>query len=277
MSATLQFDVSGLPLRLEGVPGRLARDLATKWPAFEVPGPGADPFLTVVVRAAAPREDPAPFTGKRTRSEVTGDAAIFRMDEGEARVPPSGAVEVDLVATTEGKQLYALINLIMMAFAWRLPARGGLLLHAAGIVLDGRAFVLVGAEGAGKSTWARLAAEAGATVLSDDVVLLDRAGGRVWALSSPFRAPELGALATGRWPVAALLGAHHAVVAALREESPMRTRARLAANVPYAVDGLAQYGALAQAIEGVLAEVPSRVLEFGRDGSFVGVLRGFRG
>ena len=274
--AALRFDLSGLPVRLSGLPARLARDLAAKWTAFGVSAAETGPFLDVVVRAAAPREDSAPFTGKRTRSVVSREAAIFRMDEGEARVPPSGTVEVDLVATTEGKQLYALINLIMMACAWRLPARGGLLLHAAGIAIDGRAFVLVGAEGAGKTTWARWAERAGAIVLSDDVVLLDRAGDRVWALSSPFRAPEIVALAPGRWPLAALLGAHHAKVPALREEPAMRTRARLTANVPYAVDGLAEHDALARAIEGIVAQVPSRVLEFGLDGAFVPLLREFR-
>jgi hypothetical protein len=63
-------------------------------------------------------------------------------------------------------------NLLRVATAYRLLAVGGVLVHAAGVACDGLALAAVGRSGAGKSTFARAAAEDGATVLSDDLVAL---------------------------------------------------------------------------------------------------------
>ena len=91
----------------------------------------------------------------------------------------------------------------------RFPAEGGLLVHAAGVVVDGRAFLLTGPSGAGKTTWARACAAAGLPVLSDDVVLLHADLERPCALGSPLRARDFPAPGRGRWPLAGLLLARH--------------------------------------------------------------------
>lgn len=63
---------------------------------------------------------------------------------------------------------------------------GGALLHACGLAVGGRAHVFIGRSGAGKSTLARLAAGAGAGVISDEIVPLRRERGRFYVYGSPF-------------------------------------------------------------------------------------------
>lgn len=271
-AAALQFDVSGLGVVVEGLTPPLAARLAEAWAPFAAPADAS--FLHVVAEAAAPAEDPAPFTGKGMLATFEGALARYRMREGEAEVPAAGVVRVRLEATTETKQHYALLNLVLAAFAWRLPARGGAVLHAAGIVLDERAFLLVGAEGAGKTTWARIARDRGLRVLGDDVVLVDGAAGAIEAIASPFRAEECGALAPGRWPLAAILGSVHADAAALEADTPLRAHARLHANVPFAIDGLDHNPALRETLDRLAATSRPLRLLWRPDPSFLDPLRG---
>lgn len=83
-----------------------------------------------------------------------------------------------------------------------LAGQGALMVHACGVVDRGRGYVFMGRSGAGKSTTAALWHKAGATVLSDDRVILRRSDG-LWSvhgapwysrarLSSPESAPLHG-------------------------------------------------------------------------------------
>lgn len=70
---------------------------------------------------------------------------------------------------------YPLDQLILSSLMAR---RGELMVHACGVVDRGRGYVFLGRSGAGKSTTALLWHKAGATVLSDDRVILRRQDGR---------------------------------------------------------------------------------------------------
>src|SRR5262249_29214347 len=54
--------------------------------------------------------------------------------------------------------------------------RGMVCLHASSVVIDGKAFALLGPAGAGKSTTAAAFAERGFSILAEDVVTLDDRG-----------------------------------------------------------------------------------------------------
>jgi hypothetical protein len=69
---------------------------------------------------------------------------------------------------------YPLDQLILASL---LAGQGALMVHACGVVDQGRGYVFMGRSGAGKSTTATLWHKAGATVLSDDRVVLRRQGG----------------------------------------------------------------------------------------------------
>jgi hypothetical protein len=79
-------------------------------------------------------------------------------------------------------------------------ARYEVALHAAALVRDDRAVLLVGSPGAGKTTLAIALAKAGFEVLADDVVLLDQAG-LVRGLPLPFTAKASSwGLLSHYWP-----------------------------------------------------------------------------
>ncbi|HEY6323193.1 MAG TPA: hypothetical protein VJA16_16745 [Thermoanaerobaculia bacterium] len=60
-------------------------------------------------------------------------------------------------------------NFLRVLVAYRLLELGGAVLHSAGVVRDGAAFLFLGRSGAGKTTAARLSLARGAEVLSDDL------------------------------------------------------------------------------------------------------------
>jgi hypothetical protein len=97
---------------------------------------------------------------------VTHEAALLvddGVERGIAVLSPQAPERLDL----------SLQNLLRVATAWRLArSRRGLLLHAAALELDGRATLLLGHSGAGKTTALRLAG--GRRLLGDDVALLTR-------------------------------------------------------------------------------------------------------
>jgi hypothetical protein len=69
-------------------------------------------------------------------------------------------------------------NFLRILLAHQVQRVGGMLLHSAGLVVDGRVLLFVGASNAGKTTLARKALAGGAGVLSDDVnLVLPAAGG----------------------------------------------------------------------------------------------------
>ena len=268
---TLLADFSGIGIRIGGLTERLRADLAATWSGF-LSEHVAEPALVVGVQADPPSDREHPFAPKSMRAERNGDGVTFMIDQGVSTASASGEVAIRLVSTTPAHQAAALVNLATAAIAWRLPRRGAALLHAAGIVLGGRAFVLVGGEGTGKTTWAKHAQAAGAEVLGDDLVLVDRSAGTWEALASPFRAQASTLRSPGRWPVAAILGGVHAGAVSLHDEPAIRTLARLAANLPFAVDGLGADAAIDRVLDGLVREVPHLILAFAPDASFVPLL-----
>jgi len=95
-------------------------------------------------------------------------------------------------------------NFLRVLVAYRLLELGGAVLHSAGVVKDGAAFLFLGRSGAGKTTAARLSLARGAEVLSDDLNALvigasAGAGGCV-VLKLPFTG-DLGERRAPRPPV----------------------------------------------------------------------------
>jgi hypothetical protein len=74
---------------------------------------------------------------------------------------------------------------------WRAGWRGRVPLHAAALVVEGRGVLVVGASGVGKTTLVQAEVAAGATFVSDNLVVSD--GDNVWGLLEPLRS----AAATG--------------------------------------------------------------------------------
>ncbi len=78
---------------------------------------------------------------------------------------------------------------------------GGFMLHSAGIVKDGKAYLFLGKSGAGKSTLSKLAAAAGTEVISDEINMLRFEKGKFRAYGSPFWGEMRADGRPGSWPL----------------------------------------------------------------------------
>ena len=199
--------------------------------------------------------------------------AIERSDRSE---PPSGAIwfpepdsEATLAATIE--------NFLRAVAAYRVAEQGGALLHSAGILVEGEAWLFVGRSGAGKSTLSRLSAERGYEILSDELNALWRKDGELVIERMPF-AGELGQSAGARawYPLAAVHTLRQGPEAARLPVSRAAALGELAAAAPYLnVDPLRNERLLTN-LEHLLERCPVGQLTFRLDSSFWDLLRGAR-
>ncbi len=272
MTRAVTLSFSGVDIRVQGMAPESADRMLREWRPF-VTEAAAEPFLSIEVSFVDGDVDPGPFDPKRMSSACESNAARFSMNGGEARVAQTGQAQIILVRGLGLSEYHTLMNLLRAALAWRLPHRGAALLHAAGIVVEHRAFLLVGSEGSGKSTWAALGERAGARVLSDDLVLVDGGGARLEALGSPLHSTHRADYRPGRWPVSAMLFPRHGAVPAWTLCDGMLARARLAANLPFVSSALQRDPRVAAVVERLATAVPCRELTFGMDPSFVDFLR----
>lgn len=255
------------------------------WAGFTSAHARGDEWL---VRVAPSETFDALPADKRMRRTVEGDRVAVDLAEGrvafsldavqgqgrsQGQGPPRDAVVRPAVAT--GRDLaYAIQNLLLPLVATALPSREAWLVHAAAIVVDGEAHVLVGPEGAGKTTWCRLAHDAGIPVVSDDLVVLEAARGRAWVWSAPVRRWRDAPMPPARWPLRAVWLPRHGTEASLETCSRLRAAAALASNLPYA--GYGDGRGESDAPERVLEAVDRGTLVFARDRGFVDALRARR-
>jgi len=161
----------------------------------------------------------------------------------------------------------AVENLLRVATAWLAIMRGGLLMHSASIIKDGRAYLFFGQSGSGKSTLAALSRRG--QVASDDLsLLLPGDGGDIEIVGAPFRGTYTGGAAvSGRYPVRAAFRLKKAVPperSAVEPIKPGMAMAEAIANLPFVVDQLHIRPDLFGRAERVLTSFPIRLLRFGR-------------
>jgi hypothetical protein len=266
------FDLSGLGVRFSGLPEPIARGFEGAWLRFEKPDL-EHPFLDVRVRIAG---DPAPdgiVAAKAMRTRFDPLSARFDMQGGAAHAFDAGRLDVTLAPSGPATQFASLLNLTLAGLAWHLSRAGGAILHAGGILLGERAVVLVGSAGSGKSTWVRLATEAGARSLSDDLVVLQASSGRIEALGTPVRTRDFGSPGPGRWPLGAVLFPRHGNPVSLDPIDPIQAHARLFANLPWVSETMSE--PLTRFVDDLLSSVPCALLTFDREPTFIPAVEAF--
>jgi hypothetical protein len=158
-------------------------------------------------------------------------------------------------------------NFLRVLYAWETLARGGLLLHASGVVRGEKGYVFFGHSGAGKTTIANLSTPS--LVLSDDLVIVRRMGRRVLVYGVPFCGAERAAPRTNAVaPLVALFAPLQAPDHRVEPLSPAAAAGRLASCVPFVMH---QPHAIRQVMEtcaGLLDLVPSYLLHFRKDSEF---------
>lgn len=206
----------------------------------------------------------------RTRGPAVPPERILRVDR---RVRRGTLYITDPARAAEGgfALAYPLDDLL---FQHHLAHRGELVVHGAGLLVDGRAIVLAGASGAGKTTSVRLwrRHERGATVLSDDRVVLRIRRGRWWAFGTPWHG-EGRFQAPGGAPLGGLFFLRQAALSALRPLEAPDACARLCAlTFPPRWDRQAM-GRVLEAAARLVEQVPSWELRFRADRSAVDAVR----
>lgn len=167
-------------------------------------------------------------------------------------------------------------NVLRLLTAFRMLEAGGVVLHSAGVCVEGQAHLFWGYSGAGKSTLSGQALAAGFTVISDDLnVILPRDGG-FWVERVPF-AGDLGQTADGAEPLP--LGGLHRLQKAddnrLEALSPARALAGMAACAPFVNGNPDRGGALLDNLTAILDAVPVDTVYFSLQGGIWPLLRTF--
>lgn len=162
-----------------------------------------------------------------------------------------------LAAAPKEQTLDAFLRSLVSALLLR---SGGLVLHSAGLVKNGKAYLFPGRSGAGKSTLSKLAAAAGAVVISDEINLVRREGARFFVYGSPFWGEMRADGRPGRWPLGGVLLPKKARANRLRPCTPgklLKTLLRCLLNFEkgQAISGLALRGAAGLAVKAAAGEL----------------------
>jgi hypothetical protein len=270
-----RFDLSGIGVELTGVPTRAAERLAAEWAPFR--SETKEAFLSIDVAVARRDAPDGPFRPKQMISSLDSRGASFEMPEGKAEIETGGRARVELARDLAEREYFTLMNLVRACLAWRLPDRGAAMLHAAGLVVDERrGFVLVGSEGAGKSTWVGLGEQAGARAVSDDLVLVDPDGDGYALLGAPFRSTHRVRFVPGRWPLVAILFARQGPEHGIGSVPAWIARVKLTANLTFVADAPASDDRIPAVVDRLAGGVPCAELTFALDPGFLPLLRDWR-
>ena len=144
----------------------------------------------------------------------------------------------------------------------RLALEGGVEVHGCGVVDDsGAGYLFAGQSGAGKTTSARLWAAAGATVISDDRVVLRPARGAITMYGTPWHGDGEFAEPVAA-PLSQILLLRHGPAHIVRPVSPVRAAALLFSctfPVFHSADALGRTLAL---LDAIVSRVPVHTLDF---------------
>jgi hypothetical protein len=265
----IRFNLSGVRLILSDLSPSLAERFRDEWHEYLA---NDDASIEADLQVRCTTSD-VEVRGERFDAEMTAelddDRARFELPEGSIELDGTGSATLQLASSSQSVQFFAASNLLCAALAWRLPERGIVLLHAAGIVVKERGFLLVGASGAGKSTWAELAREAGARFLSDDMLFVDVSTTPAEVLSMPFRADHPRTPGPARWPLGAILLPVHGEKAELAPARRLEVLSRVTANLLFVSDRPGGDPRLAPLLDRLIAGAPAYHLTFGLNQGFL--------
>jgi hypothetical protein len=158
-----------------------------------------------------------------------------------------------------------------LLFLAPLARANGLLLHASGAVIDGKAFVFAGHSGDGKTTLSRLLAAEGLELLSDERIALRLEGDSFRAYGTPWPG-EGDVVACSSYPLAGVFllkkGDRHRVHAG--RPSLLAAELLSRAIIPYYLAEETQN--ILEVVHHLVSSVPLRELEFSLSGGLLPIL-----
>jgi hypothetical protein len=265
-------------VRLEGLSSRQQSELAARYGIF---ARRRDDEAGVDIRLAVRRSPRDAFL----RVAPSGPAELYRLLSKEidgslmawsyewAALWSRAAGEATLAATTGDREIFDRIieNFLRVVFAHEILERGGLLLHGAGVVRDGQAWLFFGPSGSGKTTVTTLSA--GARILSDDLVMIVPGGRGFVACSVPFRGlltPP--AMSDRSYPVAGLFRLVKDSEDRVEPLDPARAVGELVQSLPFITDCPGAAPRMLEVASAVAGAAPVSTLRFRKDSTFWGVV-----
>jgi len=140
----------------------------------------------------------APGSQSPFRPAVAALSDRLELGRGDFRAVVGPGRQATLTAAPSEQTLDAFLRSYI---SFRLLRSGGFMLHSAGLVKKGRAYLFLGKSGAGKSTLSKLAAANGFEVISDEINLVRPGKGGFRAYGSPFWGEMRADGRPGTWPL----------------------------------------------------------------------------
>lgn len=185
----LGLTIAGFGLKFESDQKGIITVLKNRYGRFAPAGSAGALFRASEAPGRGIPFKPAVFLDGRTLRVKRGDFdAVLDLDTG--------------VGTLKAAPREQCLDAFLRSFlSSRLLGSGGLMLHSAGVVKKGRAYLFLGKSGAGKSTLSKQAAGAGAEVISDEINMLRPAGRGFRVYGSPFWGEMRADGRPGDWPL----------------------------------------------------------------------------
>lgn len=247
------------PKLLESARGRYAPFLSDQRPQHTVTlYPGSAAYL-----------DPAADGYFRALERPLGGARLYLSTDFAALWAEGTEAGILRVSSPEDGEatLRAMENYLRWVTAGLALRREAFVLHAAGLVREGKAYVFFGPSGAGKSTVAALSQGCG--LLSDDLVLLLRREGRWMAAATPFKgALSQSAKKAGVFPLEGLYRLVQAPRHALKVLPSAQGLATLLASCPFVTDPATRHDRLMPLAADCCRLAGVQELEFAKDSGF---------
>ncbi len=188
-SARADLELAGFGLYFESDSASIIRILKGRYPGFSSAARAGHRFE---VYEAAGRRNPF-------RPAVLFDGRSLRLERGDFEAVLDARTGAGTLKAAPNEQcLDAFLRSLISSLLLR---SGGFMLHSAGLVKNGRAYLFLGKSGAGKSTLSKLAASAGAEVISDEINLVRPLKGRFMVYGSPFWGEMRADGRPGAWPL----------------------------------------------------------------------------
>lgn len=252
------LDLPGGPFGLSGLSVEQRASLQDR---FAIGAQRANEYDIALFRAASSDFRPIDTRGWEYDLDLDGPAIagmnlMARLGEERAAIWTSASSRDGFWGVVE--------NVLRPLVARRLLATGGLLVHSAAVVVDGRGFLFAAPSGGGKSTIASLALAAGHDVLSDDLNAV--VGSELRPL--PFTGDlARDVLRTTPAPLYAIVALEKGSDDSVRELSKGEAGALLVRSAPYVNRDPALGEALLDRAHGLARTARTIVLTFRRDGN----------
>jgi hypothetical protein len=168
--------IGGVPIKVRSESPEFLRMLETRYSGFL--SPEADSDIELDIDLVAPRK----ITEEEDIS-VRFESGRWLIERGDLRAELEPAMRRGHVLQSANP--YAIDTVLRIIHSLVLAKAGGLLVHAASCLRNGKAFLFAGVSGAGKTTISSLA-PADATLLTDEISYLQRNGNSFVAHGTPF-------------------------------------------------------------------------------------------